>query len=553
MAGQARKAPDALTVYPVRTTKRISTLLTNIPLPMVHPMNPRSLLTPFLLAGALLLPGLASADTLPNIVIVLADDLGWGDPQCYQKDSKIPTPHMDRLAREGLRFTDAHTPSSVCTPTRYTLLTGRYAWRTRLTSGVLDGFDPPLINPENDTIASLLKRKGYQTHCIGKWHLGMQWTNQDGSLVIDRESGFRQGAEVDYTQAFKGGPLDVGFDTYYGISASLDMSPYCWLRGNRVVEIPTIKTEENRDGMFMNQVPGMTTEDFRLEDVLPGIAAESVKVIHEASAKDAPFFCYIPLTSPHLPVVPSDDFVGKSQVGPYGDFVMETDHALGQILQALDDTDEAENTLVLFTSDNGGLFHYWDFRAADDGGKAPRTPRGEQNRQFNHQSNADWRGTKADIFEGGHRVTFLIRWPAQAEGGQVIEETVELTDMFATVAEIVEEHARGVSGMDSFSLLPLITGESYGTDRPFAIHHSLRGHFAIRQGDWKLIDARGSGGFTKPNIFKEVVGPEGQLYNLGEDPQETTNLWESQPERVQSMRDLLQAVKSGSACQVAGQ
>ncbi|MEM7015628.1 MAG: arylsulfatase, partial [Verrucomicrobiota bacterium] len=367
----------------------------------------------------------ALSDDLPNIVIVLADDMGWGDPQCYQADSKIPTPSIDRLAAEGLRFTDAHTPSSVCTPTRYTLLTGRYAWRTRLKSGVLDGFDTPLIGDE-DTLAKMLSRAGYRTHCLGKWHLGLQWTKKAGNAVVDRDvsKGFRQGLDVDFTKPFSGGPLDVGFDTFFGISASLDMSPYCWLRDDRVVQIPEIETPENRDGMFMNQVPGLTTDDFDLAEVLPRLGAETAKIVRAAADDDTPFFCYVPLTSPHLPVVNPPESKGKSAAGEYGDFVVATDNALGEILKALDETDQAEDTFLLFTSDNGGLFHWWDFRAADDGGKAPKTKRGEEVRQFGHQSNADWRGTKADIFEGGHRVPFLIRWPKRAAAGRVIDVTV---------------------------------------------------------------------------------------------------------------------------------
>jgi arylsulfatase A-like enzyme/glycerophosphoryl diester phosphodiesterase len=491
-------------------------------------------------------------EVVPNIVIVLADDLGWGDPRCYQADSKIPTPAIDRLAVEGLRFTDAHTPSSVCTPTRYTLLTGRYAWRTRLKSGVLDGFDPPLIGKGEDTLASLLKRVGYRTHCVGKWHLGLQWTRKDGALVEDRDvsKGFRQGADIDYETAFRGGPTDVGFDTYFGISASLDMSPYGFLRGDRVEVVPTVLTEANRDGMFLNQVAGVTTETFLLVDVLPRIGAEAVKIIRDSQDDATPYFCYVPLTSPHLPVVPTVESQGKSQAGSYGDFVVATDSVLGDILSALDDTGQADNTLVLFTSDNGGLFHWWDFRADDDGGTAPKTPRGEHLRQFSHQSNADWRGTKADIYEGGHRVPFLLRWPNRAEPGRTVDATVELTDVFATVAEIVGESGKATSGMDSFSMLPLIDNKDETQVRPFAIHHSLAGTFAIRQGEWKLVAGRGSGGFTKPRTFPEEE-PAGQLYDLRTDSQETSNQYLHEPATVAQLGQMLTQVQATSARQVA--
>ncbi|MCA9141606.1 MAG: sulfatase-like hydrolase/transferase [Planctomycetaceae bacterium] len=491
-------------------------------------------------------------DDTPNIVIVLADDLGWGDPRCYQADSKIPTPAMDRLATEGIRFTDAHTPSSVCTPTRYTLLTGRYAWRTRLKSGVLDGFDPPLIGQDEDTLASLLKRVGYRTHCVGKWHLGLQWTRKDGSPVEDRDvsKGFRHGADIDYETAFRGGPTDVGFDTYFGISASLDMSPYCFLRRDRVETVPTLLTEENRDGMFLNQVAGVTTKDFQLVNVLPRIGVEAVKIIRDSKDDAIPFFCYVPLTSPHLPVVPTPDSRGKSRAGSYGDFVVATDSVLGDILSALDDTGQADNTLVLFTSDNGGLFHWWDFRADDDGGTAPKTPRGEHLRQFSHQSNADWRGTKADIYEGGHRVPFLLRWPNRTEAGRTVDTTVELTDVFATIADIVGTSGTATSGMDSFSMLPIIDSRATTFVRPFAIHHSLAGTFAVRHGDWKLVAGRGSGGFTKPRTLPESE-PAGQLYNLQSDIQETSNQYLKQPAIVMQLSQILTQVQATSARQVA--
>lgn len=495
---------------------------------------------------------LVAAESTPNIVIVLADDLGWGDPQCYQAGSKIPTPAIDRLAAEGMRFTDAHTPSSVCTPTRYTLLTGRYAWRTRLKSGVLDGFDPPLISPDEETLATLLKRAGYQTHCIGKWHLGMQWTKKDGTPVTDRvvAGGFRQGVDVDFSKPFTGGPLDVGFDSYFGIAASLDMSPYAFLRSRSVESIPTIETAENRDGLFMNQVAGVTTEDFALVDVLPRIATEASRIIRDAADDAEPFFCYVPLTSPHLPVVPPPEANGKSDAGSYGDFVVATDNALGKILQALDDTDQANSTLVLFTSDNGGLFHQWQFRADDDGGAAPVTKRGGETFRFGHQSNADWRGTKADIFEGGHRVPFLVRWPGQTPASTVSDATIELTDVFATLCQISGQSPRGESGTDSFSMLDVLKGKTNQVVRPFAIHHSVRGMFAIRRGGWKLILGRGSGGFTRPNAIKSD-DPAGQLYALNSDPRETTNRYNDEPARVEEMTGLLQAVQSTSARQTA--
>lgn len=490
---------------------------------------------------------------LPNIVIILADDMGWGDPRCYQSDSKIPTPNLDRIAANGMRFTDAHTPSSVCTPTRYTLLTGRYSWRTWLEKGVLDGFGPPLIGKEETTLATMLKKAGYRTACVGKWHLGMQWHDKEGNPLGERgPQRFRPGDNVDFERDITGGPNDVGFDTYFGISASLDMSPYCYLRNRRAETLPTEWHEEIEGTIFMNGVSGVKSPGFDVHDVLPRFGEEAVAVIGKQSETEKPLFLYLPLNSPHLPVSPSASVKGKSEAGDYGDFVWETDQIVGRVLDALDSEGMAENTLVLFTSDNGGLWHWWDFRADDDGGAAPITPRGQYVKDFGHQSNADWRGTKADIFEGGHRVPFLVQWPARVKGGQVSEALVELTDVFATVAEIVGSGAAGTSGMDSFSFLPVLTGEAKAA-RPFSVHHSLAGMFALRQGDWKMMEGRGSGGFTKPRKMTGAKGsPPGQLYHLGRDSRETTNVWSENPETIEAMSELLNAVREGSARNAAG-
>ncbi|MEZ5393540.1 MAG: arylsulfatase [Bryobacterales bacterium] len=493
---------------------------------------------------------LVAADR-PNVVIVLADDLGWGDPRCYQADSKVPTPNIDRLSREGVRFTDAHTPSAVCSPTRYSLLTGRYSWRTRLKSSVLDGFDPPLIEQGEDTLASMLKRAGYRTACIGKWHLGMTWHDKKGDVVGIRPRRARPGDDVDYTRVLEGGPVDVGFDTYFGIAASLDMSPYCFIRNRSVVEIPTTPRVDEHDDIFMGLSAGMIAPHFRHKDVLPTLAEEAERIIGLHANKPEPFFLYMPLTSPHLPIVPNADARGQSQTGRYGDFVVETDKTLGRVLDALDRNGVASETLVIFTSDNGGLRHSWDFRADDDGGKVPLTKRGEYTKDFDHHSNAQWRGTKADIWEGGHRVPFLVRWPGRIAPGRVSDKLLEVTDIYATLADLLGVERQGTSGMDSFSFLPLLAGDAPG--RPFAIHHSIAGVFAVRKGDWKMIEGRGSGGFTQPRVVEGGPGnPAGQLYNLARDPQERSNAYVDKPEIVAQLMKILDAVRTTSATATAG-
>ncbi len=493
-----------------------------------------------------------TADTSrPNIVIILADDMGWGDPQRYNPSSKIPTPNIDRIAAEGMLFTDAHTPSSVCTPTRYTLLTGRYCWRTSLEKGVLDGFGPPLIKPDEETLATMLKKQGYDTACVGKWHLGMQWHDKEGTPLGERgEQRFRPGDDVDYERDITGGPNDVGFDSYLGISASLDMAPYLYIKDRRAETLPTERHEEIKGTLFLNGVSGAKSSDFDIHDVLPRFGDEAVKVIEGRAGKENPFFLYLPLNSPHLPISPSAISKGKSGAGDYGDFVWETDHAVGRVLNALDDAGIAENTLVLFTSDNGGLWHWWDFSADDDGGKIPMTGRGQYVKDFGHQSNAHWRGTKADIYEGGHRVPFIVRWPEVVKPAKVSSALVELTDVYATIAAVTgAPETVKTSGMDSFSFLEILKGEAHAS-RPFGVHHSLSGMFALRQDEWKMVEGRGSGGFTRPRRAQELPGkptkPEGQLYDLGLDHQERNNQWENESERVARMQQLLQSVKETS-------
>lgn len=481
----------------------------------------------------------------PNVVLILADDLGWGDPQCYNPDSKIPTPHMDRLAREGMRFTDAHTPSSVCTPTRYGLLTGRYCWRTWLKKGVLDGFGPPLIGPKQTTLASFLKSQGYATACVGKWHLGMRWQTKDGEPAGRRgeKERFRSGSDIDFSRPVGGGPLACGFDSFFGISASLDMSPYCFIEGDRTVGIPTELSEENRDGVFMNQVAGVKTKDFTLEGVLPAFKERAVKFIESQAGDSAkPFFLYLPLNSPHLPVVPNEVFRGKSGIGAYGDFVVETDDCIGAVLDALDRAGAVENTLVIVTSDNGGLWHAWDAQEADDVAGYKPSDRGTMNRAAGHQSNAHFRGTKADIWEGGHRVPFIVRWPGQVEADRTSAALICLTDVLATLAEITGEALPEGAGQDSQSFLAALKGGERA--RSSVVHHSLDGTFAIRSGPWKFCPLRGSRGFSQPRVVQpEGEGPQGQLYHLDDDAGETRNQWAEQPHIVSRLNTALRIVR----------
>ena len=466
---------------------------------------------PTLLAGTSLLgSGCASPEQeLPNIVFILADDMGYGDPGSYNPASKIPTPNIDRLVNEGLRFTDAHTPSAVCTPTRYGILTGRYAWRTRLQSGVLGGYSPALIEEGRLTIASLLQRNGYRTAALGKWHLGL------GS-----------GDRTDYSQPLRPGPNSVGFDYFFGIPASLDMTPYVYVENEHLVEAATdsvAASEMRRNGGGGFWRGGAIAPGFRHIDVLPTITDRAVAFIEGQEGSAAPFFLYLAFSAPHTPWLPTAEFVDRSGAGPYGDFVTQVDAAIGSVLDALTRTGSDDNTLVLVTSDNGAHWLESDIQ------------------QHGHRANGALRGQKADIWEGGHRVPFIARWPGRIAPGSSSDETVCLVDMLATVADVVGAPIPPDAAEDSYSILPILRGAHLESPlREATVHHSFRGVFAVRQGPWKLILGLGSGGFSEPHSLEPAPGgPEGQLYNLDDDPGETLNLYLDQPGIVARLRTLL--------------
>ncbi len=447
---------------------------------------------------------------LPNIVVILADDMGYGDPGSYNPASRVPTPNIDALAAEGMRFTDAHSPSAVCTPTRYGLLTGRYAWRTRMVSGVLDGFSPALIEEGRTTLASLLQGSGYATGAIGKWHLGLGAAER-----------------TDYTQPLRPGPNAVGFGYFFGIPASLDMAPYVYVRNEGLVAAPTESIEASRmrrggGGGFWRA--GGIAPGFRHIDVLPDTTSEAVAFIRRQQGSGRPFFLYLPYSAPHTPWLPTEEFVGRSGAGPYGDFVVQVDAAIGAVVEALADAGVADNTLVVVTSDNGAHWLESDVE------------------EYGHRANGDLRGQKADIWEGGHRVPFIARWPGRIAAGSSSNETVSHTDLMATVADIVGVSLPADAGEDSYSLLPVMLGDSLDAPiREATVHHSLQGMFAIRQGTWKLILGLGSGGFTQPAAVEPADGePPGQLYNLDRDPGETTNVFADHPDIVARLSGLLE-------------
>lgn len=468
-------------------------------------------------------PG-ASA-TRPNIVIILTDDQGYGDVSAYNPAGKISTPNIDQLAREGLRFTDAHSGSSVCTPTRYGLLTGRYAWRTRLKKGVLWSNGDTLIEPRRPTLASLLRSRGYYTAVVGKWHLGLHWTPKPGARV-DRDSAQGPTDWIDYTVPVAGGPIAAGFDEFFGIPASLDMRDYVYVENERVVEAPTASLPGIPLGKPGFYRAGPAAPSFRIEEVLDTFTRRAVDVIERRSRTGQPFFLYLPLAAPHTPMLPTGRFVGATGLGPYGDFTVQTDAAVGTVLQALQRTGVADRTLVLFASDNG---------PAPAGGIADLLALG-------HDAAGGWRGAKHGIYEAGHRVPFVVRWPGVVTPGGVTPRTVVMTDVFRTVADAAQVTVPDDAGEDSVSFMPVLRDARFaGPLHEAIISHSAEGVFAIRQGAWKLILAPGSGAGSRPTPDSpQTQGlPPVQLYDLDADPKETTNLQARHPDVVRQLQGLL--------------
>ncbi len=424
----------------------------------------------------------------PNIVYIICDDLGYGDIQCLApKTSKIPTPHADRLASEGMTFTDAHGASSVCTPTRYGIMTGRYPWRTRLQKGVVTGYAPNLIAKGRPTVASFLKEHGYDTAIIGKWHLDFEYINPEtGKAYKQKEHKTPPvGAKI------PDGPLARGFDYYHGFHHARNMEAV--IEDDRVIAHDPVV------------------------NMLPRLTEKSVEYIESREKEDGPFFLYIPLGSPHTPIVPSPEWKGKSGLGDYGDFVMQTDHVVGEVSKALEKKGLTDSTLFIFTSDNGCSKAAGIEKLAAQG----------------HIVSAHLRGSKADIWDGGHRIPFLVRWPGKVAAGSSSLQLICLNDLFATTADILGEPLPEKGVEDSVSFLPALSSDPIMSSREGVIHHSFSGHFAYRRGPWKLVLARASGGWSSPNEKQAPKdGPKGQLYHIGKDIGETTNLYEKEPELV---------------------
>lgn len=458
----------------------------------------KNLLLAWLAAG-----GIAAAGTdKPNIVYIICDDLGYGDVHCLApKTSKIPTPQADKLASQGMIFTDAHSGSSVCTPTRYGIMTGRYSWRTRLQKGVVTGFAPSLIAKDRATVAGFLKSRGYHTTAVGKWHLDFEYLDPKTGEAYSQKKHKTPpiGAKI------PDGPIHRGFDYYHGFHHARNMEAV--IENDRVIEHDAVV------------------------NMLPRLTRKSVEYIESSQGKKPPFFLYIPLGSPHTPIVPSPGWEGKSGLGKYGDFVMQTDAVVGAVSRALEKIGATDNTLVIFTSDNG----------------CSKAAGIEDLRRKGHQVSAHLRGSKADIWDGGHRIPFIARWPGRIAAGSQTDQLICLVDLFATAADILDVELPENAAEDSVSFLPALRSQPIVSTRKGVIHHSISGHFAYRQGPWKLCLAKASGGWTSPKENQAPKdAPHGQLYNLADDPGEQNNLFTTQPEVVNRLLGLLKSdIKRG--------
>lgn len=449
----------------------------------------------------------------PNIIFILADDMGYGDVSYFDNNSKLKTENLDRMAQEGVVFTDAHSSSSVSTPTRYGILTGRYNWRSTLKNNVLYGYDKALIPADRETMASMLRKNGYTTAGIGKWHLGWDWDNIDAGKD-----------KVDFSKPVQNGPTTRGFDYFYGFCGSLDMAPYVYIENDMPTSLPDRETVN--EGKYSWWRKGPTGADFVHEEVLPNLVDRACNYIKEKAKADQPYFLYLPLPAPHTPILPTEEFRGKSGIGEYGDFVLMVDAMVGKVLQAVKESGEDGNTIVVFTTDNGC---------------SPAAGIKEMEAQ-GHRPNSIYRGHKADLFDGGHRIPCILRWPEGTKPHEV-RQTVCLTDFYATFAAINGYKLMDSEGEDSYNLLPAIVSETeIDPIREATVHHSIDGQFTIRQGDWKLLLSASSGGWSAPTPTDTLALdslPPIQLYNMKDNPSETTNVEAEHPEIVSRLRALM--------------
>jgi arylsulfatase A len=477
----------------------------------------------------------------PNILILYADDLGFGDLGCYNKKSRIPTPNLDRLASESVRFTDGHSSSGICTPSRFAMLTGRHHWRDF--HGIVNAFGGSVFKPERLTLPEMLKEKGYKTAAIGKWHLGWNWDairNKEVRAITVQEGRRKKqqlGPEAfDWTKSIPNGPLDHGFDYYFGDTV-INFPPYCWIENDKVVKAPdtlmqTGKWKKIKEGGWECR-PGPMVTGWDPYENIPTTTKKGVEYIEKAAEAEEPFFLYFAYPAPHAPIIPNDEFDGKSKAGPYGDFVYETDHSIGQLLQALKDSGQAENTIVIFSADNGPE-HYAYARDA----------------KFDHWSAHPFRGLKRDAYEGGHHVPFMIKYPGVTMAGTVNDALVSQIDIMATLASVVGYDLPDKNAAeDSHDLLPLLKGEVKSI-RTSHIHNTFDHTWAFREGDWVLVTgksghhSRVTKEWLKKHDYPKVESKQPRLFNLREDIGQRNDLAAKHPEKVKAMETSLARIRA---------
>ncbi|MHB1178560.1 MAG: sulfatase family protein [Daejeonella sp.] len=494
----------------------------------------------------------------PNIVIILADDLGYGDVSSNNPQARTKTPNIDKMAQTSMVFTDAHSGGAVCTPSRYALVTGRYYFRAPKLPEVW-GYLSPRIEQGRETIGSLMQRAGYSTASIGKWHLGLNWKLKDPGKPQFSDNKDKTVTNTDFTQSVSGGPNSLGFDYSFILPASLDMPPYVFVKNNRVVDPEVILTADaypktldttqpvwdrkytNENDVYWERGVwwrnGEMSKSFKMEDCFSTVVNEGLSFIKTQTKNNPkkPFMLYLPLTGPHTPWLPDAEFKGKTMLGTYGDFVSQVDDAVGQIMNTLKSLNIDENTMVVFSSDNGGHWAEEDIQA------------------YAHQSNYGRRGQKGDIWDGGHHIPLIIQWPAQIKKKFIYTQTAGLVDLMATFSELTSQPVSKNYGEDSFSFYKALKNHSNTSERDHIIYISSRGNLAIKKGGWKYIEGLGSGGFTEPGKVNPVKGgPSGQLYNVVDDPLERNNLYLQNTAKVKELSELLNKLKAQGFSRVSG-
>jgi len=474
----------------------------------------------------------------PNIVVIYADDMGYGDLNCQNPDSKIPTPNLDKLASEGIRFTDAHSSSGICSPSRFALLTGMYHWRRQ--HDIVNSFGKPFFNDSDVTLPQVLKQNGYTTACIGKWHLGWDWEfkNEPSGEVMQsgRLQKFYNPEDIDWNKPIAGGPLDRGFDYYFGDDV-INFPPYAWIENNRIIEAPDDEMDINNIGFDTKEGnwefrPGPKVKGWNPYEVLPKLTEKAVEWVKNQSP-NKPFFLYFALPSPHAPIIPNNEFFGKSEAGGFGDFMFQTDWVAGQVLKALEEKGFEDNTIVIFSSDNGP--EHYAFQRAE---------------KYGHFSMGDFRGLKRDVWEGGHRVPLIIKWPGHVKKGAVSDMLFSQIDLMATLTAALGIELPGNAAPDSYNFLPGILGKE--TDLPVRevlINNTFAKKWAVRKGNWLYINDKTGQHTEMPETFKEINGysdfeTEGLLFNLKDDIEQRVNLFKQYPEKVIEMERLITEEKA---------